>query len=54
VIRAAHEEGEKLLVYVDETRPVLQGARLTARELMKEGIPDFLINIFLIYAWFDW
>lgn len=44
VIRAAHEEGKRLTVYVDETRPVLQGARLTAWELMKEGIPAVLIT----------
>jgi methylthioribose-1-phosphate isomerase len=44
VIRAAHEEGKRLLVYVDETRPVLQGARLTAWELTKEGIPAVLIT----------
>jgi len=44
VIRAAHEEGKKLTVYVDETRPVLQGARLTAWELVKEGIPAVLIT----------
>ena len=39
VIRAAHEEGKKVHVFVDETRPVLQGSRLTAWELVKEGIP---------------
>jgi len=39
VIRAAHEEGKKIRVFADETRPVLQGARLTAWELQKEGIP---------------
>jgi methylthioribose-1-phosphate isomerase len=44
VIRAAHEEGKKLHIYVDETRPVLQGARLTAWELMKENIPTTLIT----------
>lgn len=44
VIRAAWEEGKKIHVYVDETRPVLQGARLTAWELMKEGIPATLIT----------
>jgi methylthioribose-1-phosphate isomerase len=44
VIRAAHEEGKKIHVYVDETRPVLQGARLTAWELMKENIPATLIT----------
>ncbi len=44
VIRAACEEGKKVHVYVDETRPVLQGARLTAWELLKEGIPATLIT----------
>jgi methylthioribose-1-phosphate isomerase len=44
VIRAAHEEGKKIHVFVDETRPVLQGARLTAWELVKEGIPATLIT----------
>ncbi len=44
VIRAAWEQGKKLHVYVDETRPVLQGARLTAWELMKEKIPATLIT----------
>ncbi|MCX7816077.1 MAG: S-methyl-5-thioribose-1-phosphate isomerase [Syntrophales bacterium] len=44
IIRAAHEEGKKIHVYVDETRPVLQGARLTAWELSKEGIPHTLIT----------
>ena len=39
VIRAARKQGKKLHVYVDETRPVLQGARLTAWELKKEKIP---------------
>jgi methylthioribose-1-phosphate isomerase len=43
VIRAACEEGKKIHVYVDETRPVLQGARLTAWELMREGIPCTLV-----------
>ena len=43
VIRAAREEGKKLHVYVDETRPVLQGARLTAWELMREAVPCTLI-----------
>jgi len=43
VIRAAHEQGKVALVWVDETRPVLQGARLTAWECMKEGIPHRLI-----------
>ena len=44
VIRMAHEAGKKVKVYVDETRPVLQGARLTAWELEKEGIPCTLIT----------
>ncbi len=43
VIRAAHEAGKKIQVFADETRPWLQGARLTAWELMKEGIPVTLI-----------
>jgi methylthioribose-1-phosphate isomerase len=43
VIRAAWEKGKKLHVYADETRPVLQGARLTAWELTREGIPCTLI-----------
>ncbi len=43
VIRAAHEQGKKIHVWVDETRPRLQGARLTAWELMNEGIPMTLI-----------
>jgi len=43
VIRAAREAGKKLHVFVDETRPVLQGARLTAWEMMKESIPATLI-----------
>jgi methylthioribose-1-phosphate isomerase len=44
VMRAAVEEGKKIHVYVDETRPVLQGARLTAWELMEEKIPCTLIT----------
>jgi len=44
VIRAATEEGKKVHVYADETRPVLQGARLTAWELVREGIPCTLIT----------
>jgi methylthioribose-1-phosphate isomerase len=44
VMRAAVEEGKKIHVYVDETRPVLQGARLTAWELMQEKIPCTLIT----------
>jgi len=44
VIRAAREAGKRVHVYVDETRPLLQGARLTAWELMKDGIPCTLIT----------
>ena len=44
MIRAAVEEGKKVHVYADETRPVLQGARLTAWELLREGIPCTLIT----------
>lgn len=44
VIRAAHEEGKRIHVYADETRPYLQGARLTAWELMQDGIPVTLIT----------
>jgi methylthioribose-1-phosphate isomerase len=44
VIRAAKEQGKKLHVFVDETRPVLQGARLTAWEMQKEKIPATLIT----------
>jgi methylthioribose-1-phosphate isomerase len=42
-IRTAWEQGKRLHVFVDETRPRLQGARLTAWELMREGIPMTLI-----------
>ncbi|MEM4407052.1 MAG: S-methyl-5-thioribose-1-phosphate isomerase [Candidatus Methanomethylicaceae archaeon] len=44
VIRAAHESGKKIFVYASETRPMLQGARLTAFELKIEGIPFKLIT----------
>ncbi len=43
VIRAAHEEGKRIRVIADETRPWLQGLRLTAFELMEEGIPVTVI-----------
>lgn len=39
VIRTAHETGKNIHVYTCETRPRMQGLRLTAYELMKEGIP---------------
>jgi methylthioribose-1-phosphate isomerase len=44
VIRAAVEAGKQIHVYADETRPFLQGARLTAWELMKDGIPTTVIS----------
>jgi methylthioribose-1-phosphate isomerase len=44
VIRAAVEAGKKISVFADETRPFLQGSRLTAWELMKDGIPTTLIS----------
>lgn len=40
---AAHEQGKKFHVWVDETRPLLQGSRLTAWELKRRGIPCTLI-----------
>lgn len=43
VIRSAHEQGKAVHVFVDETRPRLQGARLTAWELMQWGVPMTLI-----------
>jgi methylthioribose-1-phosphate isomerase len=43
VIRAAHARGRVARVWVDETRPVMQGSRLTAWELVREGIPHRLI-----------
>jgi methylthioribose-1-phosphate isomerase len=44
VIRSAVEAGKRISVFADETRPVLQGARLTAWELVEEGIPVTLIT----------
>ena len=43
VIRAAHEKGKKIKVIADETRPWLQGLRLTAFELMEDNIPVSVI-----------
>lgn len=43
VIREAHYSGKNIQVYADETRPRLQGANLTAFELVEEGIPATLI-----------
>lgn len=44
VVRSAHRQGKVDRVFADETRPVLQGARLTAWELMADGIPTTLIT----------
>jgi methylthioribose-1-phosphate isomerase len=44
VIRLAHEQGKRVHVLVDETRPRLQGARLTAWELLQYGIPFDIIS----------
>jgi methylthioribose-1-phosphate isomerase len=44
VIRAAVEAGKKISVYADETRPFLQGARLTAWELVRDGIDTTVIT----------
>ena len=44
VIRAAHDQGKKIRVFSDETRPFLQGARLTCWELDRRGIPVVLIT----------
>jgi methylthioribose-1-phosphate isomerase len=43
VVRAAHASGKRIHVLVDETRPLLQGARLTAWELQHMGVPHTLI-----------
>ncbi|UCE22839.1 MAG: S-methyl-5-thioribose-1-phosphate isomerase [Candidatus Aminicenantes bacterium] len=44
IIKAAFQEGKRIHVYADETRPLLQGARLTCWELDKEKIPVTLIT----------
>ena len=44
VVRSAWEEGKQITVVADETRPKLQGARLTVYELMRDGIPVTLIT----------
>ena len=44
VIRAARESGKQIDVFADETRPFLQGARLTVWELQQDGIPTTLIT----------
>ena len=48
VIRAAWEQGKKIRVIATETRPLLQGARLTVWELVKEGIPVTLITDYMV------
>ena len=57
-LRVAHEQGRKFFVYVSETRPRLQGARLTAWELVQEGIehailPDSAAGHFLSHGEVD-
>jgi len=44
IIRSAYENDKDITVYVDETRPYLQGSRLTAWELLQEGIPHYIIT----------
>ena len=44
VVRAAVEAGKRIAVYADETRPFLQGARLTAWELLRDGIDTTIIT----------
>ncbi len=44
VIATAFSQGKEIFVYADETRPLLQGARLTMWELQKNGIPSALIT----------
>ncbi len=44
IVKAAKEQGKRISVFADETRPLLQGARLTAWELEQEGIPVTLIT----------
>ncbi|NIM45682.1 MAG: S-methyl-5-thioribose-1-phosphate isomerase, partial [Nitrososphaeria archaeon] len=44
VVRSAWEQGKRIKVIADETRPKLQGARLTSYELMRDGIPVTLVT----------
>ncbi len=44
VIRSARDQGKRLMVIANETRPYLQGARLTAWEMVQEGIPVTLVT----------
>lgn len=50
MIHTAHNNGQNIHVYILETRPYLQGARLTAYECMKEGIPCTLITDSMVAA----
>jgi methylthioribose-1-phosphate isomerase len=50
VIRAAYAAGKRIRVLADETRPLLQGARLTAWELMKDGIPVEVVTDSMVGA----
>lgn len=43
VIRSAHEAGHKVMAYLDETRPRLQGAKLSSFELMQFGVPHAIV-----------
>ena len=58
VIYAAIEEGKRISVFADETRPLLQGARLTAWELAQSGVPvtvicDNMAGVVLRQGWID-
>lgn len=44
IVRSAYENGKEVFVYVDETRPYLQGSRLTAWELIQEGIDHMIVT----------
>ncbi len=50
VIRSAFRDGKIEMVYADETRPLLQGARLTVYELMKDKIPVTLITDNMVHG----
>src|SRR4051794_41983018 len=52
VVRAAVRDGKKIDVFADETRPFLQGARLTAWELQRDGIETTLITDNMAGAFF--
>ena len=43
IIRTAHESGRKVMAYLDETRPRLQGAKLSSFELMQHGVPHAIV-----------